>query len=184
MSDIFEILYYASIEMLLTVKFYSTMFSIMEKEISKTDLRVIRNQIGTQIDIKNISRIVRLKRSFPISDVRPYMLPYGKRLNSDKLKRLYDASDFGKTLSEICPYYVRYIGTDETKIPNEYEISYSLNRVILMSGQPSIAVPIAYLTLKDIEIRNLIHTAEGVRYGLPQERILAGLCGLRSDRTL
>ena len=39
-------------------------------------------------------------------------------------------------------------------------------------------------TLKDIEIRNLIHTAEGVRYGLPQERILAGLCGLRSDRTL
>ena len=53
-----------------------------------------------------------------------------------------------------------------------------------MSGQPSIAVPIAYLTLKDIEIRNLIHTAEGVRYGLPQERILAGLCGLRSDRTL
>ena len=179
-----ESLDYATIETLLTGKFYSTMFSIMEKEISKTDLHVIRNQIGTQIDIKNISRIVRLKRSFPISDVRPYMLPYGKRLNSDKLKRLYDASDFGKTLSEICPYYVRYIGTDETKIPNEYEISYSLNRVILMSGQPSIAVPIAYLTLKDIEIRNLIHTAEGVRYGLPQERILAGLCGLRSDRTL
>ena len=76
-----ESLDYATIETLLTGKFYSTMFSIMENEISKTDLRVIRNQIGTQIDIKNISRIVRLKRSFPISDVRPNILTYRKRLN-------------------------------------------------------------------------------------------------------
>lgn len=176
-----EKLDYATIETLLSGKFYSTMFSVMAKELSSTDLRVIKNQLGTQIDIKNIGRIVRLRKSFPVKDVGQYMLPYGKRLNAEKLKRLYSSQDFGKTLSEICPYYVRYIGTDETKIPSEYEISYSLNRVILMSGQPSVAVPVAYLTLKDIEIRNLIHIAEGVRYGLSQERILASLCGLRTN---
>ena len=38
-------------------------------------------------------------------------------------------------------------------------------------------------TLKDIEIRNLIHIAEGVRYGLSQERITASLCGLRNNRS-
>lgn len=178
-----EKLDYATIETLLTGKFYSSMFSVMAKELSATDLRVIKSQLGTQMDIKNICRIVRLRKSFPTDSIEKYMLPYGKRLNADKLKRLYSAQDFGKTLSEICPYYTRYVGTDETKIPNEYEISYSLNRVILMSGQPSVAVPIAYLTLKDIEIRNLIHIAEGVRYGLSQERITASLCGLRNNRS-
>ena len=50
-----EKLDYATIETLLTGKFYSSMFAVMAKELSSTDLRVIKNQLGTQIDIKNIS---------------------------------------------------------------------------------------------------------------------------------
>ena len=51
----------------------------------------------------------------------------------------------------------------------------------MLAGQPSICVVLAYLSLREIEIKNIIHIVEGVRYGTSVENIRNCFFGVGSQ---
>ncbi|MDF2686758.1 MAG: synthase subunit, partial [Clostridia bacterium] len=55
---------------------------------------------------------------------------------------------------------------------------YEVDKNIMRMGQPSMAIPLAYLSLKTIEVHNLIHIIEGIRYSIPIEDIKRRLSGI------
>jgi len=56
---------------------------------------------------------------------------------------------------------------------------YGFYKKMLRESQPSIGMIFLYLHLKDIDIRNIITTIEGVRYSLAAEEIKKYLIGVR-----
>ena len=48
----------------------------------------------------------------------------------------------------------------------------------MRSGRASVLVPVAYLYLKDVEVRNLVAVIEGKRYGDTDEAIRKRLTGV------
>ena len=53
-----------------------------------------------------------------------------------------------------------------------YTMQYRFNRRQLRAAQPTIYTPIAYLGLKEIELRNIISIIECIRYGASPERYI------------
>ena len=172
---------YAAIDIALTSKFFSLLFKFLKKYLSAADCRLIQKRIGTEIDIRNISCILRLKEYFPEADFYQYLLPYGKFLSKEKLISLAHSSDFLSDLKTDYPGYAAYFSTEKKPDDSMDKIEYQLNRTLMLAGQPSICVVLAYLSLREIEIKNIIHIVEGVRYGTSVENIRNCLVGVGSQ---
>ena len=53
-----------------------------------------------------------------------------------------------------------------------YTMQYRFNLRQLRAAQPTVYTPVAYLGLKEIELRNIISIIECIRYGVPPERYI------------
>ena len=168
---------YATIETILSARFYTILLSASEKYLSNTDCVMLKRQIGTTIDMKNISCIIRLKKYFPNVEIRKYLLPFGKILKQDKLQELLQSSNIYETLHELSPIYYNYFSKDQSDY-HENRLLYDFDKSVMLSAQPSISVVLAYLSLKEIEIKNIIHIIEGIRYQNYADDIRKRLIGI------
>lgn len=167
----------------LMVYFYSKLFELIDMTFSKKDRRVISELIGTRIDIKNIARILRIRKYFPKTDCRTLMLPYGKMLKKRKLEALITADDPVNEIKTICPSYYKYFENKDWISSVDFDalddILFDIDKTILRTADPSASVPFAYLGLKAVEVNNLIHIIEGIRYGISRDEIVKRLQGVK-----
>ncbi len=164
----------------------------LEKELTEYYLSscqeiIIRNYKGkiqkqllrifyTSVEIKNISKIYRLKKYYNVdnNEIEKLVPMKYSRLSKEMVDKLIyskDASDFLKVLNTS-----KYKLYDDEKdfIYIEYsmdKILYHLAKKYMRFSNDAPVVFLTFCTLQNIEIANLKHVVEGVRYQKESEEI-------------
>lgn len=171
------------IEMSLDLHYFMTMLKLTEKLLSAGDYKRIINTFGTEIDMLNIMVIYRCKKMFklPSELTYKYVIPYWYRLSKEQLIQLsqsHNVDEFKKIISDT--KYKNVFKTDEE---HRWEINcanylYRIYKNHFRTDNFSFGMTLAYLHLKEMDIRNIITLIEGVRYGLTKEEIKSYLIGI------
>lgn len=160
----------AFVDNMMQAAYYARLYKTMSKNYAGETKRIIRQALDDETDLLNLVQFLRLKKHFPPEDIQLYSfpLPCSAKLKKEYIQQLiatpdYDAAfqlvldgPYGKLFRSIAPSGVEaYL----------YTLQYHFSRRQLRSAEPTIYTPIAYLTLKEIELRNIISIIECIRYG-------------------
>ncbi len=155
-------------EMQLEILYYNTLMS-KSKQLSKEDQRMVREIIGTQIDLLNIQWIYRASKYYKIlpEEIVNYTIPRGRSLRYTMLKSLcyckneqvfmdlINTTGYGKIFPNTEDMYIeRRIKRYIYKIALRFRSRQSMN----------ITEALAYMYLLDTEMRDIISIIESVRY--------------------
>jgi V/A-type H+-transporting ATPase subunit C len=173
-----------SIEMSLDMYFFSHIWKQKDKLLSGQDRKIISHSFGSETDILNILWIYRCKRYFntPREIIYSYIIPYRYKISKSQLMSMVEANNPEEVIKII----------KSTKYAEIFEVSsgdyfyehnftyyvYKMHRKFLRHHQFSIASLMAYLHLKEIEIRNIISIIEGIRYQLKPEQVKKYIVGI------
>ena len=150
--------------------YFSDIFSRIDKYVAKSSAPELNEFFMTMAELENITSIIRLKSYFNYTPdkIKPYMLPY-----FCKIKRV----DIGALIEELSIDEVfKFLAT--TKYGNIFEdiklgdygknaqfIRLKTCKRLIRVSQNMPSVMVAYVFLKEIEIKNIISIIEGIRYG-------------------
>lgn len=167
-----------ALERALQTYYYQSVFDVIDRHLKGNERKNLRNFFLAQIELENIGAILRLKKYYhaKLATIEFFLLPFYSRLTRDDLKRLIamptpeailDALKSGK--------YRRIFGAYDYPYIEGYtrHAVHTMCQSILRRADPSVTVPVAYLTLKEIEVNNLVNIIECVRYGVPPDQIEA-----------
>lgn len=133
--------------------------------------------LGSRMDVQNFCRIWRMKEFFGSSpaEIRDALLPSGGNFTQKELDAMVEAGSAEEAASVFYATRLgRQVPTEERKSIDmlEERIPYFAARHdIHFSAEPAV-ICMAYAILAEIELHNLIHIIEGVRYALPTSDIL------------
>lgn len=166
------------IEMTLDFNYFTELARLAGK-LSKKDYKIVRDLLGTQVDLLNIHWVYRIKKYYNLDpeEILNYTLPFHYRLSADDLRGLARVDD----PEEIFNYLkqTRYntlfspVARNKDILFEKYFLSYLLKKAyrIKVAGTFNIGIISAYLYIKEYEIRDIITIVEGVRYSLESEQI-------------
>ncbi len=163
--------------------FFKTVEEMIRKEYGgKTRDRLLET-FGIQADLINLSNIVRVKRFYPAMEpsILSMLLPMGAKLSPSLLLELYTAPDEQAVLKVLnSSYYMQFLPDRPLNNVEDYyfAIMYEYNRRHIVHDSPSIFIPLAYTYLQTVELNNLVHIIECVRYGLSPQDVLPYLAGV------
>ncbi len=170
---------YTATEVLLRSTYYTTLYRYSSQHYAGETKKVLLRSLGQQVDLLNVTHILRLKRYFP-EDSRylSSLFPFNDRLKPEFIQAMLEAPDVDAVFALLAasPYASVFADRDVPQLE-----AYSLrtfarfNHRQLSSGTPSIYTAIAYLNLKDLELKALINDIECVKYGVPFDPFLARL---------
>jgi len=156
------------------------------ERLGRGDKEIVRKIIGTEFDIVNLMTFLRCKsEGIAEEEMRKYFLPYAYDIdfNVDAMKdsisaenvssaiQLMPASVYKEVLTGALPAYE----ADKSLIPFEHALSqyFLITIKSILRGYPiNIGTAIAFLYLKDIEIRNLCSIAVCKENGIPAEETM------------
>lgn len=172
---------YAATEMLLRSTYFSHMFRIIHKNYAGDTQKVLLRAYGEQIDLLNIIHILRLKTYFPdVEDCFTALFPFNYHLRPDFIRALCAApgAEAVFELLRASPYASSFEELDVTEVEEYYRRAfYAFSRRQLITGKPSIYAAVAYLNLKELELRALVTVIESVKYAAPYDDSFARLIG-------
>lgn len=137
---------------------------------------LLDKSIGSQIDILNITRIYRLKEYYNCepANINLHIIPIYYNLKKSTIENMINSKTSKEVLDivDTTPYSKLF---QNSKFPYIEQYLYNFikmfSKLIMRSGIPSINVSIAYLNLKEIEIKNIISVIEGKRYNMNVDEI-------------
>ena len=170
-----DTLNYALFEVLLYDAYYEGLYQLFERESAGR----AANIVGVIADIINLSRIYRFKVHFQIEpeQIYPYLMNLYGRLKKKDYVRLcalgpeefvaaYRNSVYGGALTA---------GTEDANFADSDRLLVKYYKKLFLQPEPSLAVVFAFFSLKELEVQNLVHVTEGVRYGIEGDRILENI---------
>ncbi len=164
------------IEMSLDMYFFSLIWKQKERLLKGKDKKIVSYSFGSEIDILNILWVYRCKKFYAIEKemIYAYVIPYGNKLRKSDIKALVESKGEKEVQQVIgkTPYSSLFKETNSYYY--EKRLAYYVHKMhkrFLRNNRFSIATMMAYLHLKEIEIRNIISLVEGIRYGLSYEQI-------------
>jgi V/A-type H+-transporting ATPase subunit C len=152
------------------------------------DREIARRMIGVEIDLQNVSWLIRFKNFYSLEADRAlgYTLPGGLNLNPELMRQTYAAertdrqiSDLvGKRYPEIAPLLASQEQTKFsarlTMIERILEQIMTIEVRKILTGYPfTIGIILAYFILKSDEIRKIMTVLNAKFYDWPEERILS-----------
>ncbi len=165
-----------AIENALYTYLFSKAFFITNTYTKGETKKQLINFFNFYADLSNYIKIIRLKTYFKCSsdDLKnTLLLPFGK-LTSHQLNAMISANSSSEVINEIKNTYIykkiqniSYNYIDEL-LPKSFQ--KILNKYIHFSIKPPIII-LSYLFLSEIEITNIIHIIEGIRYGVDKNDI-------------
>ncbi len=173
---------YRRVESAMYSYFFHSLEDIITRDIRGKLQKELLMDVRMQADLKNIEIIMRVKRYFPKyeEDLLSFLIPTGGNMRQDQLKTLYTAQDEEAAMKALSgTFYGRYFSKYEFDNIEQYyyAILYEFNKRRIALEPPSVLIPVCYLFLQQVELSNLIHVIECVRYGVPEEaeKLLVGL---------
>lgn len=164
-----------NLEMKLDVYYYIHLWKFQNKYLDKSNRTAMMRINGTEIDLRNILWIYRLKYYYKlnVSEIYSYLIPINYKLRNRQLIRMVEAKSVEELWGEIksCPY-ANAFDEDKTIESCYYSAMNSAYFRSQIQNPNSLALAIGYIHLKEIEIKNITSLLEGVRYSLKQEEIL------------
>jgi V/A-type H+-transporting ATPase subunit C len=166
-------------ERALDTYYYSTMIARVEKEYRGQTREDLLGLLYWQIDFLNISAIYRLKRYFGYKpeQVRASLIDVKTDMSNLRRERLINAEGRDELLQAIRETRpLRGLVGDTAS--SAVEIITRLDHLRLgkarkplrFSTRPVVVV-VAYMTILELELSNIVHIIEGVHYGSPPEEM-------------
>lgn len=166
------------LEMRLDLYYYMNLLKRSKTALRGRDRKAARYLNGTEIDIRNIMWVYRLKTYYKINtqEIFSYLIPHRYRLTTDSLIKMVNAGSKDELINEIigCPYGDSFKNhNDGYSIERRY--SYVMSRVhslaqLMYPG--SIATALNYVFRKEQELQNITSLLEGIRYNLSRDEIM------------
>jgi len=168
---------YRDAGILLENHYYRTVFSYINNKYKGLGKQELVTVMGTEADLLNIVSLLRLQLYFPgsLKKADELLIPVYNLFEPKILRTLLTAKNAEETLERLrktrCRKYL--VGINLQRIESfYYETMEAFCRKIIKAPEPSICVPVAYLTLRELECKKLIRLIEAVNYGVdPKEAI-------------
>ncbi|MEM1486059.1 V-type ATPase subunit [Oscillospiraceae bacterium PP1C4] len=166
---------YTAYEVALRTYYFETLLANAKRGVHGRASQQIRELITLRAELMNINTIYRLKTYFhaPPEQIRKVVLPFYCKISKrtmDALIETKDAQSFMQMLSQTA--YASKIRPDTTFIEGETDnIRFRFDLKLLRFSSDPQVVFMAFMLLRGMEVENIIRIIEGVRYGLPPERI-------------
>lgn len=173
------------LESALHTAYYNDLFDAVRQKGKNGAEKKIDVLLKEEIDLLNITRILRLKRYYkiPKDECLVYMISDHYRFGKDLADEMLDAPNFEAALSvlEKTPY-AKFFPNETEDIWDQKVLhyEYQVNKRLIQMSPPSIYSIISYLNLRKLEMHNLVNIIEGVRYHIPKEQIEKYLIGYQS----
>ena len=167
-------------EMELDLYYFKTIWKSKKKILTKEEQTILNECFGCRLDLLNIQWIYRSKNYYhlPPADIYALLIPVNYRLRSEQIRLLAEAATMEDFFAALQNTY--YGGMEQTELDGQpdLELLYHeiLNRIYAKTSRKhpySIAILDSYLYFKELEMRKLITTIEGIRYGLSAPEIIA-----------
>ncbi len=174
---------YTAVETIVRSHYFRQLFAYIDKHYKGRVRELLREAIGSQVDLINISTVVRIRHFHPNNDreLYAYLLPVHYKLRPSFIRSLYEADSDEQVMTLLsASAYGKFFSSQEFSHIEEYyyQFLYAFNRRHISDGIPSVYTPMAYLSLRDVELKNLINSIEFVRYGIAPSRAPAFLFGV------
>ncbi|MEF9971234.1 MAG: V-type ATPase subunit [Oscillospiraceae bacterium] len=162
---------YRSACILLENLYFKAIFTYVSKKYRGDGSKTLAEILGRSADMLNIISILRLQRFFPgsLPAADSLLVPVSLRLRPALLRALIsaDGESEAREILKKSPCEKYFKGLDVQKLDNLFdEAMASFCRNLLRSPEPSICIPQAYLTLREIECKRLARYIEAASYGL------------------
>lgn len=163
--------------------YYSKILSIIRRTYSGEVQGQIKNSFGMQIDLSNIIDIIRLKKYFNAKSdyIKTLLLPFYFKVSRNQLDSIMEASDTDAVWQAACEtYYGKAFKKFNFEFVETYsqQIMYQYHKHFFVTSTSAPLAATSYLQLKEIEIQNIIHIIEGIRYELAPAEIGKLLVGV------
>lgn len=165
------------LEFELDIFYYMNLKKSIKKYLNKKDKLVMDKIIGSEIDLRNILWIHRLKKYYNYEKDQIYskIIPIRHRLNKQNINDMIEAKTeqrFFDELEKTCYYDVFKENIEEKKFIQTMTQIYKKEK---LKYPNSIAVVSEYIHLKEVEINNITTLIEGVRYSIKDDEIMTFL---------
>jgi V/A-type H+-transporting ATPase subunit C len=167
---------FTQLELAITRDYYRRIQEMAKHIADARTRKAIQARYRVQVEIININRIIRMKRYFGYSsgDTRKNLIRLGKTKDSALVQALVEAdADSLDAVMENSRF-----GGVATSISNRdpericYTLIYRRDVRVMYDPTPTVEAALAYIDLKEIEMRNIITIVEGIRYGLSVPKIM------------
>lgn len=159
---------YGVAEALLWSVYYRHILRLIARRYEGDTRRLLEQSVGGQVDMLNIMHILRMKQFFAREDnYLPVLLPYHYRLRQDRVRAMCAAAGPQEVLQllEGTPYAETFRGAAPEQLQDRYSMAlYQLSRRQLRMGKPSVYTAVAYLNLRELELRAVVSAVETVKY--------------------
>lgn len=152
--------------------YYRTYFKAIKKNFSNKTKSDLLEILSMSIDLRNLAKLVRYKTYFPDEAneviLQSLFLKYS-RISKESYQELLEAKSI-EALYSMIKERIRYSDVSQLAPDNSIEesvafVRYHMCRHFLYLTSDDAVAYLAYTMLAKIEIDNLIHIIEGIRYG-------------------
>ncbi len=170
---------YPTLEAAMVRQNYQELFKRTARFLAGREEESVRSLFLQEAEIHNLEVILRVKTYFPgvypPAALRRLLLPYTYLLPKRRLEEMLNA----QTPAALAALYrqtraARYVGrggdADELAAAGGRVLYRYARRMLHLTGSPAAAIA-AFITLAKLERENVVNVLEGVRYGLPPEKM-------------
>lgn len=155
---------------------YNKILEIVNKEFRGSQKIMLINALSYEVDLLNLSFIIRLKKYFnlDIVKIKENLLPFHNKLTKKKQDLIIESKDKLELLSNINKTFRQLILTEsELDYIEHYthKLKYKYNKKLLyFTKYPSITF-YSFFCMSEQEIENIIKIIESIRYNVSPELI-------------
>ena len=156
--------------------YYQKLHETIRRQFGGETRNQLLDAVDTEIELLNVQNLFRLKLYFHFDEprIRQYLYPYSHRYRKSQIDALLAAGNFQEMYRVLAPD-----ADDKDQVPEEDGIEpytsrlrYRLERRMLRFTTKAPVAMYTFLSLRRIEVQNIITVIEGVRYHMPQEEIM------------
>ena len=167
----------AFVDNILLVTYYAHLYKVLARNYAGDTKKLLKRSLDEETDLLPLVLFLRLRQHFSQEDVQLYSfpLPCSPKLSQSYIQQLLSAENYDAALElvENGPYGALFRSIQPTGLEAYlYTMQYRFHLRQLRAAQPTVYTPIAYLGLKEIELRNIISIIECIRYGVAPERYI------------
>ncbi len=155
-----------------------------KKYLKGDEVKSVLKVYGTDFDLQNLAFMLRCKKNFEMTDDEIYasIIPKHYRLTKGVISKIVKSGSYEEAVAIIeaeTPYGQAFSKTDRFIEKRQEEYLTLLQKHMANANQYSIQSPVCYIHLRRTETNNIVSIVEGIRYGLPPEKIKEYLIGYR-----